>query len=473
MPRWQRSLGRRTVAALLLAFGLIALALMALNWWAARQNLDRQSQATQLGRMLSRGLEALEHEEQARAVLQGLVAEYDALRQEVAWEPGRMSLELRAAADGRLVFRSGPEPDGLFKGEAWPPGYAMRRAGSRAYTTFSSQAGRWQLRIADPEPSDAMLLSWLLRELGPSLATALPVLLLTLWLAVRSGLRPLREFTARIAGLDLRQDLAPLQLDLRYAELQPLGRAFDRLLSRLSAQRAHERAFLHDAAHELRTPLAALGAQTHVLLQSSDEAGRQQAAQALQEGVARTAHLSQQLLDLARLDPAAGQGPAEPLDLVELCGWVLQQAHSQARQRLVSLALEGPEHWPWHGQRHALQSLLQNLVDNGLRYGAREVQLELRPLGPDQLLLAVRDDGPGIAPALHERMFERFWRGEGQRQDPSGSGLGLAIAAQAAQSLGAGLGAGLRVGPGLHGRGIGFELELRCAPIPHRAPGPG
>jgi len=466
-PRWQRSLGRRTVAALLLAFGLIALAIVALNLWAARQNLDRQSQATQLGRMLARGIEALEHEEHARAALQGFVAEYEVLRQEVAWEPGRMSLELRSAADGRLIFRSGPELDALFGSEPWPPGFALRHEDSRAYTTFSSQTERWQLRIADPEPSDAMLLTWLLRELGPSLATALPVLLLTLWLAVHSGLRPLREFTARIAGLDLRQDLAPLQLDLRYAELQPLGQAFDHLLSRLSAQRAHERAFLHDAAHELRTPLAALGAQTHVLLQSKDEAGRQRAAQALQEGVVRTAHLSQQLLDLARLDPASGQAPSEKLDLVELCGWVLQQAHAQARQRLVSLALEGPERWPWHGPRHALQSLLQNLVDNGLRYGAREVQLELSPLGPDRCRLAVRDDGPGIAQELHERMFERFWRGE-HRQDQAGNGLGLAIAAQAAQSLGA----ELRVGPGLHGRGIGFELELMSLPISVRAPGP-
>ncbi|WP_271008796.1 sensor histidine kinase [Paucibacter sp. B51] len=471
--RWvqlrSRSLGRRTVGALLLAFVVITLALLALNYWSVKHSLAQQSQAHQLGRLLARSIESLEQEDSARAVLQGFVAEYDQLRQEMAWENGAMSVELRTA-EGRLLYRSGPPLDAWLQAEAWPSGPALRPWNGRMQSTFGAQDARWQLRIADPLPGDRILLGWLLGELGPSLALALPVLLLTLWLAVRTGLRPLREFTARIAGLDLRQDLAPLQLDLRYAELQPLAQAFDRLLSQLSAQRAQERAFVHDAAHELRTPLAALGAQTHVLLHSHDEAGRQRAAQALQQGVERTAHLSQQLLDLARLDPAASAAAHERFDLVELCAWVLQQAHPAARQRAVSLALEAPEHWPWQGSRHALQSLLQNLVDNGLRYGARELRLELQARAAGRLLLAVRDDGPGIAPEAQARMFERFWRGDQAQehmQEP-GSGLGLAIAAQAALQLGA----ELRVGPGLHGRGIGFELVLPDAPASSAAQAP-
>jgi len=451
----RRSLGRRTVGALLLAFALIALGVVSLNYWSVRQDMSRQSQANQLGRLLARSLDGLDTEDSARAVLRGFLAEFDQLREEAAWEAGQLSVEL-LRRDGQRVFHSGPE----LGDSRWPEGMSQLNLAGRPYATFRAEGPLWTLRIADPLPSDAMLLQWLASEVGPSLALALPVLLLTLWLAVRSGLRPLREFTARIAALDLRRDLAPLQLDLRYAELQPLAHAFDRLLSRLSEQRAHERASVHDAAHELRTPLAALGAHTHVLLHSPDEAGLQGAAAALLQGVERTAHLSQQLLDLARLDPAAGPAPSADFDLVELCAWVLQQAHPQARQRQVSLALDGPEHWPWHGPRHALQSLLQNLVDNGLRYGAREVQIELSPLGAAALRLAVRDDGPGIAPELRGRMFERFWRGA-HAQEP-GSGLGLAIAAQAAHSLGV----ELRCGPGLHGRGIGFELDL-----PSQTPG--
>lgn len=444
----RRSLATRLVGTLLLAFALVSLLILLQNFWSLRQQQNQQSQAAQLGGLLAQTLAELDDENSARKALQGFMGEYARLRGEASALVGPVSVRL-LRADGDAVFHSGPQQ----ADPAWPTGLSRQVQNGHALMVYIAAGPHWTLQVLEPLPGDALMLRWLLEQIGPSLLLALPLLALPIWLAVRSGLRPLREFTARVDALDTRRDLQALNLDLRYAELQPLARVLDELLARLRERLAHESAFVHDAAHELRTPLAALGAQAHLLLHSTDEPGRQAAAQALQQDLQRTAHLSQQLLDLAALDPAHGGVAVETLDLSELCGLVLQQAYPQARQRGVLLALEGPDQLRWQGDRRALHSLLQNLVDNALRYGARAVELQLHdsPEGPQ---LAVRDDGPGIATEHRGLMFERFWRGS-QCEEP-GTGLGLAIVRQAAERLGA----TLRCGPGLQERGIGFELSL-------------
>ncbi|MFO1253523.1 MAG: ATP-binding protein [Inhella sp.] len=443
----KRSLGRRLIAALLVAYALITLLLVAWNYWEARSQLVQQSPAQMLGSLLARSVEKLRDAESACAVAQGFASELERLRKLQGYAYGGAGVNLRDG-QGRSVCQYGPQPAAELS-----EGLSQTELHGRPHAVFQAQGGPWRVQVLDPLIGDDVLILWVLSEIGSSLLLALPVLLLTLWLAVRTGLAPLRRFTARIAALDTRQERAALNLDLRYAELQPLGEAFDALLKRLREQLARERALIHDAAHELRTPLAALGAQAHVLLNSRDEAGRAQAAQALQQGLSRTAHLSQQLLDLARLDQERPPQP-ETLDLAELAATQLRQAHPQARARGVQLGLQAPEALPWQAERVALQTLLQNLLDNAIRYGAREVELQLGQ-GPDgRPWLAVADDGPGVPPEQHQQMFERFWRGA-QSQE-SGTGLGLAIVAQALQRLGA----RLRISNGLQGRGIAFHVGL-------------
>ncbi|MBB5205979.1 signal transduction histidine kinase [Inhella inkyongensis] len=454
------SLGRRLIGALLVAYALVAVLLVAWNFWTARAQLTEQSVAHHLGRLMVASLEGVQDENSARAVVQGFARELRRLREESGYAFGTAGIRL-SDAQGRPLWSNLSNLTPL----AVQPALGLSRVeiGPHRYTALNATAGRWQVLVLDQQVPDAVLLQWVLEQILVSLLIALPVLLLTLWLAVRTGLGPLRRFTARIAALDTRRELAALNLDLRYAELQPLGAAFDALLARLREQLARERAFVHDAAHELRTPLAALGAQAHVLLHSGDEAGRAQAAQALQSGLARTAHLSQQLLDMARLDQ---ERPAQPeaLDLAELAAQALRQAHREARARGVELALQGPpelKNLPWHGERQALQSLLHNLLDNAIRYGARQVELQIGLHHDGHLKgrpwLAVADDGPGVAPEHREAMFERFWRGpQAQQTEASGSGLGLSIVRQALQRLGA----QLQLGTGLAGRGLRFQIDL-------------
>lgn len=426
-----RTLTRRLVLTLLAALAGVAVLLTAYNVWDIKHQSEAAG-ARPVAQVMLHMLESVPDPQAASQALAGFVHQLNQERQQLPMALPPMSVRLRDA-QGKLWLET-PPPHG-----ADP---AMR---------VEMQSAHWRLEVQEALPDDATLLRWQATELLVQILMALPLLALPLWLAVRSGLTPLRRFAARVSGLDTRGPLQPLGQDLRYAELEPVGRAFDALIARLNERLALERAFVQDAAHELRTPLAALAAQTHLLLEAGDTQDRHASAADLLATLRRTAHLSQQLLDLALLD--RGDRPPETLDLAELAAELVAQVHQQARAKGQQLSLEGPEQLSWRGDRAALIHVLQNLLDNALRYTPEGSQVELR-LDAAPPRLTVLDDGPGIPEAERERVFDRFWRAPGQTQ--AGSGLGLAIAAQAAQRLGG----ALRLVPGLRGRGVGFELTL-------------
>jgi signal transduction histidine kinase len=444
----KRSLGGRLVGALLIAYALISVLVIGVNYWELRRDVGNT--ALYLGVLVLGSVDDVDDGGVAQAVVRGYLNGLNRLRAEtdqIRGDPIRVQLKRR---DGAVVF---DDTAAALADRAVPAGVVTQMdIKGRRHAVHRAEGQRWSLLVLDPVPSDADLVRWLVGQLGIYLLMALPVLLFTLWLAVRSGLKPLLRFSRRLQAFDARHGWQPLEADLRYAELQPVARAFDALLARLREHLAIERAFVQDAAHELRTPLAALGAQAHVLLNSPDDAARQAAAGTFQQGLQRTAHLGQQLLDLSAVEPGR-RGDAEDIDLAALAAVVVHQAHAEARRRHVELALEAPDALPWRGERQPLQSILQNLVDNAVRYGASRVELQLGA-GPSGPCLAVLDNGRGIPPRLRERVFERFWRGA--EHDEPGTGLGLAIAARAAARLEA----RLRLGDGLDGRGVGFHLEL-------------
>ncbi|WP_326538808.1 ATP-binding protein [Pseudorhodoferax sp.] len=295
------------------------------------------------------------------------------------------------------------------------------------------------------------------RNLLPYLLLASPIVLLAVWLSVRNGLRPLQLLADRIRSRTP-GELQPVGFDARHRELVPLVHALDDLLASARHKLARERAFVQDAAHELRTPLAVVTAQAHVLARSPDAHERAQAAPQLEQAVLRAAHLAQQLLELARLDEAQ-RPPAEPVDLAALLREALAEAFPAARARRIELALEAPEHLHQRADPMAVRSIATNLVDNAVRYsGGGQVRATLANLGSGGWSLLVQDDGVGIAPAEHGRVFERFYRSAGQAE--SGAGLGLAIVRQAALRLGG----GVRIAAGLHGRGVGLLVEVPAAP---------
>jgi signal transduction histidine kinase len=269
-------------------------------------------------------------------------------------------------------------------------------------------------------------------------------------------LQPLQQLASRIAQRNT-DELQPVGFNARHRELKPLEQSLDHLFARLRQKVERERAFVQDAAHEIRTPLAVISAQVHVMARSRSKHERIQAQAHMEEAIARTSHLAQQLLDLAALDEAQRPAPSD-LDVAQWLRAALAHAAPQAMARRIELSLEAPDSLQARLDLPALESIAHNLIDNALRYVQEggNVSVTLRQDG-DHLHLAVQDDGPGIAVTEHQRIFERFYRGLGHAAN--GSGLGLAIVRQAALRMGG----QVRVGDGLggpSGPGVGFFVSM-------------
>ena len=270
-------------------------------------------------------------------------------------------------------------------------------------------------------------LSTLTNALWVQLALTFLSLPLLLWLiarGIRRGLMPLDLLAGELAARNA-QSLQPVSEQVP-AETLPLVQSLNALLARVAESLAREQRFTADAAHELRSPLAALKVQAEVLAMSSDEAEQQHHLGNIHESIDRANRLTEQLLTLARLDPMQALPDAQPIDWQRSAHQALQSVNLQAREKRVQLKLECAcgfgQVFPPLGNEVLLQLMLRNLLDNAIRYSPpnSHVTLTLDANG-----LSVCDEGPGIAAEHLPRIRERFYRPPGQSQQ--GSGLGLSI----------------------------------------------
>jgi signal transduction histidine kinase len=243
------------------------------------------------------------------------------------------------------------------------------------------------------------------------------------------------------------------------AEFTPLVRAFNALLARLEQALQHEREFLGEAAHELRTPLAALLAQAQVLQHAANREEAHVAVEHLIAGIERASRLAQQLLDAARVEAGGSAARAANVDLAMVVAMVTDEFEQVALRSDQSIEVEGG-HAPVYGDIDDLGILVRNLVDNALRHGGSGTRVRLKTglegEGHARMAtLVVADDGPGIPVGEHEQVFERFYRaGDGHRTQ--GIGMGLSLVERVVVSHGG----RLRCGAGLDGRGFGVEIWL-------------
>lgn len=293
---------------------------------------------------------------------------------------------------------------------------------------------------------------------------ALPGLALVLVVAVGFSLRPLRRLSDAIATRAAER-LTPIDDADAPREILPLIQRLNRLFGEIDRALQNERRFTADAAHELRTPLAALQAQAQVALGATDAATRDHALNQILAACERATRLVTQLLTLARLD--AGQAPAmQELGLRALATEVLADLAGAAIARDCELVL-GEGDAQVRGDATLLQAALRNLVDNALKHGAaRQVELSIGDEG-GQAVLCVADDGRGIPAAERASVRQRFRRGAsadscatgaaGQSlPDATGSGLGLSIVERIVELHGGAL--HLDEGPG--GRGLAVRILL-------------
>ncbi len=246
-----------------------------------------------------------------------------------------------------------------------------------------------------------------------------------MWWSARRGLAPLRELAQSVSDRKP-GDLRPIEPGGAFREVTPVVSAMNALLQREGERLEVERGFLADAAHELRTPLAAIGAQAHLLLHAASDEGRSAAARQLEEGLQRVSHLLSQLLTIARIEAGSSGGARESLDVAELVRMRVASFATRARLRSITVELLAPETLVFPVDRAGFNSVVDNLIDNAIRYapagGSVDVSLSIEGGG---LRFSVRDNGPGIPDAHIEKVFERFYRIPGNTEP--GSGLGLAI----------------------------------------------
>lgn len=256
-----------------------------------------------------------------------------------------------------------------------------------------------------------------------------PVFGILVWIiisfALRSVIRVTNEISNRASTF-----LEPVQLAEIPLEIKPLVAELNQLFIRLKLAFERNKRFAADAAHELRTPLAALKTHLQVALQAADEKERKKALQKVIESVDRSSHVVAQLLTLSRLGEEEGLTDVKPFDLHKLAVETIAYLAPHALEKHIEIELAPPPADPFIlGNDIAIGILIRNIVDNAIRYTPPNGEVKVAILNTqNQVILRVTDTGIGIQPELRERVFERFYRVLGTKA--SGSGLGLAIVNQ-------------------------------------------
>jgi two-component system OmpR family sensor kinase len=350
-------------------------------------------------------------------------------------------------AQGRVLFRSRQAP----QLERQPAGFRTIERDEKHWRVFGVQEGERYVQVAQPILVRDMLAANLaLRTLWP-FALLLPATIVLVLIVVRYALAPIGALSQALSTRSL-DALGPLRIDTRLPlEIRPLVNALNDLLTRLAAASEAQRTFVADAAHELRSPLAALRLQLQAAQRDGSLKGDDATFAGIEARLNRLIRLVQQLLALARED-ARGIVRMEPVDLRRLAEQAVGEFSLIAEARSVDLGLEidGPsrdEPFVVNGEPDSLSVVLNNLIDNAIRHtpagGRVDVILRRSAMSGTSATsatsvtsvtsvdLAVRDSGPGIAEAELSRVCDRFYRSPGA--EGSGSGLGLAIVARIAQ----------------------------------------
>jgi two-component system OmpR family sensor kinase len=334
---------------------------------------------------------------------------------------------------GQVLYRSAGAPRAaLAPGEG--PGCTNIGLGERSWRacTLSSVSTPLVIHVAEPLGYRATLLARTMRAVALPLLFALVLLTALIGLVTERAFRPVRRIAADLAGRH-DEDLSPVNTAEMPVETHALGVALNGLLARQAEVLGRERRFTADAAHELRTPLAALRVQAKVAARASTPAETRGALDKLQVNIDRTTHLMSQLLSLARLEPGSSYVRGEATAAQRVIDLVMEDLAQAARDKRVEITVAGYQQ-QLPGSSELLYLLLRNLLDNSIsNVGAGgRVALAVSTRG-QRAVLSISDDGPGIA--LHERVraFERFYRIPGS--PAGGSGLGLSIVGRVVELL--------------------------------------
>jgi signal transduction histidine kinase len=336
------------------------------------------------------------------------------------------------SADGRTIYASRAHAALPRRAQL---GLADMAVGNQVWRSYSVATATRVIQVSQPLAIRRRLAADAALEAVLPLLLVAPFMAAAAWWLTALALRPIERVAAGVRQRDA-QSLEPLPAHGLPDEVAPLVAALNSLLERLGRSLNTQRAFVADAAHELRSPLTALKLQLELLRRAGGPAERAAVIDTLAAGIKRAARLVEQLLTLARTEPGAPAAAWQPLYLSELVRQAVADTVPLALARGTQFELFAETPVPIDGDRAALSALVRNLADNAVRYSPHGARVELRVAVADGVpLLQVDDSGPGIPPADRERVFDRFYRRS--PGDEGGTGLGLAIVRSVAQRHGA------------------------------------
>lgn len=409
------SLQARLLALLLGALAVVWLGATAMTWLDAQHEIDELLDG---------------HLAQAAALLvvqQAHTDEDDGVADAPSLHKYAPKVAFQVFHEGRLVMRSSNA--GTTALSAVTQGFAtVQRGEGPPWRVFGTRGVHSDVQVYVAEQTDSRrdILWAVMRSLLQPIALALPLLALLVWWSVRRGLMPLRTLSELLRQRKPQQ-LDPLPLEGLPREIHPLVESLNGLLTRIEHMMSAERRFTADAAHELRTPIAAIRAQAQVAQGADgDTAQRHHALLATLEGCDRASRVVEQMLTLARLDAGPADTTAQVLNLCSVVRQVAADLAPAALARDQHLELDAGSAFPVSGDEALLGVLARNLIDNALRYspaGARVV-ISVHAQA-SEVVLQVQDSGPGLTEQNIARLGQRFFRLAGQTQP--GSGLGWSI----------------------------------------------
>lgn len=366
----------------------------------------------------------------ARAVIRS--DEIDTVYFHVLTQNGRM-----LAGDKDFPPPEQMKTDGLEPGEIYFRDDELNGQELRVAYTFLNDAGmppeQWVLvEVGETLEKRAQLANKIIASVIIPQFIIIPLAVLLVWFGLTKGLQPLTRLRETI---EARQsaDLSPISNRRVPEELEPLIGAFNAMLDRMKRNVDAQQRFIADAAHQMRTPLAGLKTQAQLALRESNPRQLQNSLRQIATGVDRASRLVNQLLTLARTE--AGDQlhqKQEPLDLDQLLREAVEDWVMRAVEERIDLGFETSGPAIIRGNSFLLREMVNNLIDNALRYTPEGGQVTCRVVGHgDFAILEVEDSGVGISEEQSELVFERFYRVDDATTE--GSGLGLAIVREIAE----------------------------------------
>ncbi|WP_154357670.1 ATP-binding protein [Duganella aquatilis] len=309
------------------------------------------------------------------------------------------------------------------------PRYAVQ-----GYSRVSAYGQHWRLygetrhgryvQVAQPTSARYHLAAQMALRAGAPLLVFALLLAVLMVAVVGRALRPLNRLAQAVAGRSA-DTLTPLAAEQVPPEMRPVVEALNSLMQKFEEALTAQRTFVADAAHELRSPLTALKLQLQLVERAGSDEARRAALGKLHERLDRGTHLVQQLLSLARHENAQ-VAALRPVDLGLLLESAVADHSALADSRAIDLGVETPAQVVVAADPDGLRVLLNNLVDNALRYTQQGGRVDLQSAYENgRPLLRVRDNGPGVPEQYRARLFDRFFRPDGN--DAWGCGLGLSI----------------------------------------------